>query len=39
MTVLRANGKVPFAQKHGEWESAPSLDPDEVVAFLEKWKP
>lgn len=39
LAVLDADGKLLFAQKNGEWESARSMDPDEVVAFLEKWKP
>jgi thioredoxin 1 len=39
LAVLDADGKLLFAQKNGEWESARSMDPDEIVAFLEKWKP
>jgi len=39
LAVLDSAGKVIFAQKNGEWESARSLDPDDVVVFLNKWKP
>jgi hypothetical protein len=39
LAVLDADGKLLFAQKNGEWESARSMDPDDVVAFLQKWKP
>jgi hypothetical protein len=39
LAVLDADGKLLYSQENGEWESARSLDPDEVVKFLEKWKP
>ena len=39
LAVLDADGKVLYSQKNGEWESARSLDPDEVVKFLNQWKP
>jgi thiol-disulfide isomerase/thioredoxin len=39
IAVLDSDGKLLYAQKNGEWESARSLDPDDVIAFLEKWKP
>jgi hypothetical protein len=39
LAVLDSEGKVLYAQKNGEWESARSMDPDDIVAFLEKWKP
>ncbi|HLX85519.1 MAG TPA: thioredoxin family protein [Terriglobales bacterium] len=39
LAVLDADGKVVFAQKNGEWESARSLDPDDIIVFLQKWKP
>ncbi|HEY3928207.1 MAG TPA: thioredoxin family protein [Candidatus Koribacter sp.] len=39
LAVLDADGKVLYSQKNGEWESARSLDPDEVIKFLDKWKP
>jgi hypothetical protein len=36
--VLDANGKLMFSQKDGEFEKARSMGPDELVAFLNKWK-
>ena len=39
LAVLDPDGKVLFAQKNGEWESARSMDPDDIIAFLNKWKP
>ncbi len=39
LAILDADGKLVYAQKNGEWESARSLDPDDVVAFLNRWKP
>ncbi len=39
LAVLDANGKLVYSQKNGEWESARSLDPDDVIAFLDRWKP
>jgi thiol-disulfide isomerase/thioredoxin len=39
LAVLDPHGKVLYSQKNGEWESARSLDPDDVIAFLNKWKP
>ena len=39
LAVLNANGKLLYSQKSGEWESARSLDPDEIVKFLHQWKP
>jgi hypothetical protein len=39
LAVLDADGKLLYSQKNGEWESARSLDPDDVIKFLEKWKP
>jgi thioredoxin 1 len=39
LAILDPEGKLLYSQKNGEWESARSLDPDDVVAFLEKWKP
>jgi thioredoxin family protein len=39
LAILDADGKLLFAQKNGEWESARSLDPDDLVAFLVKWEP
>jgi hypothetical protein len=39
LAVLDPDGKLLYAQKNGEWESARSLDPDDVIAFLDRWKP
>jgi thioredoxin 1 len=39
LAILGPDGKLLYAQKNGEWESARSLDPDDVIAFLDKWKP
>ena len=39
LAILDANGKLLYSQQNGEWESARSLDPDDVIAFLTKWKP
>jgi thioredoxin 1 len=37
--VLEPNGKVVYAQKNGEFESTVKMGPEDVRAFLEKWKP
>jgi len=39
LAVLDEQGKVLFVQKNGEWASARSMDPDDIVAFLQKWRP
>ena len=39
VAVLDSNGKLLYAQQNGEWESARSMDPDDIIAFLKKWKP
>jgi thioredoxin 1 len=39
LAILGPDGKLLYAQKNGEWESARTLDPDDVVAFPNKWKP
>ncbi len=39
LAVLEPDGKVVFAQKGGEFESTVKIGPQEVRAFLEKWKP
>jgi len=39
LAILGSDSKLLYSQKQGEWESARSLDPDDVVAFLNKWKP
>ena len=39
LAVLGPDGKLLYSQQGGEFESARSLDPDDVIAFLNKWKP
>jgi hypothetical protein len=39
LAILGPDGKLLYSQKNGEWESAHSLDPDDIIAFLDKWKP
>jgi thiol:disulfide interchange protein len=39
LAVLDAGGKLIYSQKNGEFENARSLSPEDVVAFLNKWKP
>ncbi|MGA7572932.1 MAG: thioredoxin family protein [Terriglobales bacterium] len=39
LAVLDANGKLIYSQKNGEFENARSLSPEDVIAFLNKWKP
>jgi thioredoxin-related protein len=39
LAILGADGALLYSQQNGEWESARSLDPDDVIAFLNKWKP
>lgn len=39
LAILDAGGKLVYAQKNGEWESARSMDPDDIMSLLEKWRP
>lgn len=39
LAVLDADGKLLYSQQNGEFEAARSMDPDDIVAFLNKWKP
>lgn len=39
LAVLDSNGKLLFSQKDGQFESARSLGPADLVDFLNKWKP
>ena len=39
LAVLAPDGTLLYSQQHGEFESARNLDPDDLVAFLKKWKP
>jgi ketosteroid isomerase-like protein len=37
--VLDSDGRLLFTQKNQEFEKAHSLGPDDILAFLNKWKP
>lgn len=39
IAVLDSDGKLLYSQQNGEWESARSMDPDDIIVFLKKWKP
>jgi thioredoxin 1 len=39
IAVLDSNGKLLYAQKGGEFEKARALAPEDVLQFLNKWKP
>jgi thioredoxin 1 len=39
LAVLDPNGQTVVAQRNGEFESTVRIGPDDVRAFLEKWKP
>ena len=39
IAVLDSNGKLLYSQKGGEFEKARALAPEDVLAFLNKWKP
>jgi thiol:disulfide interchange protein len=39
LAVLEADGKLVYSQKNGEFENARALAPEDVLAFLNKWKP
>jgi thioredoxin 1 len=39
LAVLDTDGKLLYSQQNGEFEAARSMDPDDVIAFLNKWKP
>ena len=38
LAVLASDGKLLYSDQHGEFEKARSMDPDDLVAFLKKWK-
>ncbi len=38
IAVLDASGKLLYSQKSGEFEKARSLGPDDLLAFLNRWK-
>lgn len=39
LSVLEPSGKVVYAQKNGEFEATEKIGPEDIRAFLEKWKP
>jgi thiol:disulfide interchange protein len=39
VAVLSENGQLLYSQQNGEFEAARRLDPQEIVRFLEQWKP
>jgi thioredoxin 1 len=39
LAVLDSDGKLVTSQKQGEFESTVRIGPEDVVAFLQKWKP
>lgn len=39
IAVLDSDGKLLFSQKHGEFEAARSMAPEDILTFLNKWQP
>lgn len=39
IAVLEGDGKLLFSQKRGEFEAARSMAPEDILDFLNKWKP
>lgn len=39
VAVLESDGKLLFSQKRGEFEAARSMAPEDILDFLNKWKP
>ena len=39
IAVLSSGGKLLYSQQGGEFEKARALGPEDVLAFLNKWKP
>ena len=39
LAILGSDGKLLYSQQNGEFEAARSMDPDDLIAFLNKWKP
>ena len=39
IAVLDCDGKLLFSQKHGEFEAARSMATDDILTFLNRWKP
>jgi ketosteroid isomerase-like protein len=39
IAVLDSSGKLLFSQTHGEFENTRKLGPEDLIAFLNQWKP
>ena len=39
IAVLESDGKLLFSQKRGEFEGARSMAPEDILEFLNRWKP
>lgn len=39
VAVIDSQGKLLYSQKNGEWERARGLGPEDLMAFLNQWKP
>ncbi|MGA7079806.1 MAG: thioredoxin family protein [Terriglobales bacterium] len=39
LAVLDADGKLVYSQKNGEFENARARNPEDFLAFLNRWKP
>lgn len=39
IAVLARDGRLLYSDKHAEFEKARSMDPDDIGAFLNRWKP
>lgn len=39
LAVLDPNGKLVYAQQHGEFDNSAILAPADVTGFLKKWAP
>jgi ketosteroid isomerase-like protein len=39
LAVLDSDGSLLYSQQNGEFENARAMNPHELVAFLDKWKP
>ena len=39
MAVLDSDGKLVYSQKNGEFERARAMGPEDLLAFINQWKP
>lgn len=39
LAVLESNGTILYSDTHREFQSARSMDPEDLITFLNKWKP